>query len=514
MVYMKLERLERSNLDRIAGKGIVCYERSESYLEELCAVFPLQDRIRGIIDDNKRSQGELLFCGRRLPVMDSSCLSRMDWQENIILITSDYYREAYEALCKNSGVTENTDTIYFFPNRETEYELDYREKYKHTELENIIVFRSGPHASAYVKGMDFADNARALFEYMLAEGYNEKYRLVWLVKEPLEFDKWRKLENVEFLSFDWSVSENREERDRYYRVICLARYIFFTDAYGFARNCRPDQTRVQLWHGCGFKTRVNFVRCENRYEFTTVISEVYSKIHQEIYGLRADQVLVTGYAKQDWLFCPVKDWREKLGVVKTLKYIFWLPTFRSAKAGLDNLNEYDLEGQTGLPIVSTYEELAQLDRLLQSLDIVLVLKLHPFQNKERIGKIDMGNIVTLDNERLADLDIQINQLLGHADALISDYSSVAVDYMLLDRPIGFTLDDVEEYAESRGFVFPDIKEWLPGKELFSFGDFCSFVREIGEGLDSTKEKRQNLKGKMHRYGDGSNCKRIVETFKL
>lgn len=511
---MKLERLERSHLDRIAGKGIVCYERSESYLGELCAAFPLQDRIRGIIDDNKRSQGELPFCGRRLPVMDSSCLSRMDWQENIILITSDYYREAYEALCKNSDVTENTDTIYFFPNRETEYELDYREKYKNAELENIIVFRSGPHASAYVKGMDFADNARALFEYMLAEGYNEKYRLVWLVKEPLEFDKWRKPENVEFLSFEWSVSENREERDRYYRVICLARYIFFTDAYGFARNCRSDQVRVQLWHGCGFKTRVNFVRCEKRYEYTTVISEVYSKIHQEIYGLRADQVLVTGYAKQDWLFCPDKGWQEKLGVAKARKYIFWLPTFRSAKAGLDNLNEYDLEGQTGLPIVGTYGELSQLNTLLGDLGIVLVLKLHPFQDRERIGRIDMGNIIALDNEQLADLDIQINQLLGHADAMISDYSSAAVDYLVLDRPIGFTLDDVEEYAGSRGFVFPDIKEWLPGKELFSFEDFCAFVKEIGADADSTREKRQELKKKMHQYGDGNNCKRIAEALRL
>ena len=31
----------------------------------------------------------------------------------------------------------------------------------------MILFRSGPHASAYIKGMDFSDNARALFEYMI-----------------------------------------------------------------------------------------------------------------------------------------------------------------------------------------------------------------------------------------------------------------------------------------------------------------------------------------------------------
>ncbi len=507
---MKLERLVKENMESIAGKGIVCYKKSISYLEELCAQFPLRDKLWGIIDDNKRNQGELLFGGRRLPVIDLSGLSQIDWKENILLITDGYYREHYEALCQNNCVAENVEIIYYFANRDTECELEYREHYQDHALENMIIFRSGPAASVYVKGLDFGDNARALFEYMLAQGYNERYKLIWLVKNPQEFDKWKNYKNVEFLSFDWAVSENREERDRYYRALCLAKYIFFTDACGFARNCRSDQTRVQLWHGCGFKTRANYVRSEKRYEYMTVVSEVYSKIHQDVFGLRADQVLVTGCAKEDWLFCPAKDWQEKLGVAKARKYIFWLPTFRTAKAGLENLNEYDLEGQTGLPIVRTYEELSQLDGLLRSLDIVLVLKLHPVQDRDKIGRVDMGNIVALDNEQLADLDIQINQLLGHADAMISDYSSAAVDYLLLDRPVGFTLDDVEEYAESRGFVFPNIKEWLPGKELFSFEDFCSFVREIGAGVDSTGEKRQELRKKMHRYGDGCNCKRIVE----
>ncbi len=511
---MKLERLSQENVERIAGRGIICYERSEAYLRELCAAYGLQDRIVAVIDDNERSRGELSFFDRRLSVTASSGLAGMDLKNNVILITSDYFREAYEALCQNESVTEKVDTIYYYANRETEYELAYREHYQVRALENMIVFRSGPHASAYVKGMDFGDNARALFEYMLAEGYNKRYRLVWLVKHPEEFDQWRKVENVEFLSFDWSVSENAEERRRYYRALCLSNYLFFTDAYGFARNCRPDQIRVQLWHGCGFKTRVNFVRCEKRYEYTTVISEIYARIHQDIYGLRPDQVLVTGYAKQDWLFCPYRDWQKILGVAEAKKYIFWLPTFRSARAGLDNLNEYDLKGQTGLPIVGTYEELSQLNTLLRDLDIMLVLKLHPFQDRERIGRVQSDRIAVLDNGRLADLGIQINQLLGHGDALISDYSSAAVDYMLLDRPIGFTLDDVEEYARSRGFVFPHIQEWLPGKELFSFPDFCTFVREIAEGIDSTGEKRQRLKGEMHRYGDGNSCKRIAEALKL
>ena len=50
------------------------------------------------------------------------------------------------------------------------------------------------------------------------------------------------------------------------------------------------------------------------------------------------------------------------------------------------------------------------------------------------------------------MDIPVNRILGKADALISDYSSAAIDYLILDRPIGFLLKDVEEYGNSRGFI--------------------------------------------------------------
>ena len=135
-------------------------------------------------------------------------------------------------------------------------------------------------------------------------------------------------------------------------------------------------------------------------------------------------------------------------------------------------------------------------------------------SKEKIGRIELNHIVMLDNEQLVEADIPVNRLLGDADALISDYSSAAVDYMLLDRPMAFTLDDVEEYEQSRGFVFENIKEQLPGKEVYSFEDLCGFVREIGEGVDSVSVKRRQLINVMHKYQDDHNCRRIAEILKI
>lgn len=512
MDKMRLKRLEHENAAELKGRKVYCYEKSVDYLLELKEEFPeVLENVAGVFDNNRRRQGGVEFEGRTIPVEDGSRLGLVDWSKAVLLITSDYYQEAYEAIWSHLEGRELPDAVYYYANRETTIEEVYRERYKDWGLENIIVFRSGPHAASYVKGMDFGDNARALFEYMVAQHFNETYELVWLVKNPWDFRHIEeKYHGVSFLSFDWSVSDVLEERERYYRALCLAKYLFMTDAYGFARNAREDQVRVQLWHGCGFKTRVNFARCEKRYEYTTVVSRLYSKIHQDIYGLRKDQVLVTGYAKEDWLFHPAREAWENLSVPGAARYVFWLPTFRAAKTGLSQLNEYQWEGQTGLPIVDTFEKLKELEGILGETDTTLVVKLHPFQDRSRIGEVGMKHIVLLDHETLVEKDIQINQLLGLADGLISDYSSAAVDYLLLDRPIGFTLEDMEEYGESRGFVFDNIREWLPGAQLFSFQDLCGFVRDVGQGLDPEREKRQKLRTVMHDYGDDQSCRRIVE----
>lgn len=511
---LKLEKLTDNNIVELENKAICCVEKSISYLEEFCQKYDVFGQIACVVDTNRRNLGQFDFRGKEFDVVYISYLLNIDVKETAIVITSDYYTETFENLSAVLAQYTADDTsdkkIYYFANRETEYEEYYRNLYKDCTLKDMIIFRSGPHASAYVEGMDFGDNARALFEYMLSNGYNDKYELVWFVKDPQNFKKYQEMKNVFFVSFDWSVSPRREEREAYYEALCLAKYIFFTDAYGFARNCRHDQVRVQLWHGCGYKNRVNFSRCERRYEYTTVISEMYAELYANAFGLRRNQMLVTGYAKQDWVFHPVKNMNEIIGVPYFRKYIFWMPTFRMAKQGLKNLNEYIFNNQTGFPIVGTYEKLTVLNEILKKGETGLIIKLHPFQDTANISLIELTNIIMIDNEMLVEKDIQINQLLGYADALISDYSSAAVDYMLLDRPIAFTLDDIEEYENSRGFFFENIHDWLPGKELYSFRDFCKYVEEIINGVDSTKSKRRELFTKMHRYNDDKSSRRILD----
>lgn len=530
VITMKLVCLDYKNVINLENKQIICFEKSESYLQEIYNKYPkLFKKIICIIDLNPRYQTRINVLGTDFEVYGEDILAELLSNNNdqfVVVITSDYYKEVFDKVSFIFSEKKMTsDCIYYFPNHETEIELSYREKYSQSELQNIIVFRSGPHASSYVPGLDFADNARALFEYLLRIKLNKKYELAWVVNDSKEFiypdgkyyKYYRDYENLTFVEFADSVTECIDRRDEYYRVLCLAKWIFMTDAYGFCRNAREDQVRVQLWHGCGFKTRTNFVSCEKRYEYNIVISEVYKKIHAEIYGLRDEQVIITGYPKSDWLFHPVSsNITATLGLApKTAeKVIFWLPTFRKAKENLSELNEKSLQTQTGLPLVDSLAELQELDRLLIDNNMKIIIKLHPFQDKEcmaqQIAYSGLSRIVLLDNNQLVDADVQIGQLLYYADALISDYSSVAVEYLLLDRPVAFTLDDVSEYEKSRGFVFENIREWLPGKLLYSFDDFKAFLVETAKGIEQECDKRRRITDQIHLYRDDKSSERVIK----
>lgn len=508
---MKLQKLKKESLEAVVGKRICCVERSQSYLEEFITKYDVLEYIEVILDNNVDKQGEMCLQGLNIPVCAIDYLEGVDSKEYVVVITGDYYREHFDYLNSNGELERKFETIYYFANQETEYEEEFRNLYKESTLKNIIIFRSGPHINSYIRGMDFTDNARALFEYMLENGYNKKYKLVWMVKEPREFEKYLCHENVCFLPLEWSVSPDWNERKQYYEVLCLAKFIFFTDAYGIARNARSDQVRVQLWHGCGFKTRLNFQSCEKRYEFMAVSSDLYAMIHSKIFGLRRDQLLVTGYPKQDWLMKKEhRDYREILGLTHAQKYIFWLPTYRQANDVLNQKNGYTLDSELGLPIVNTIEEMRMLNTILQKVKVVLVIKLHPYQKKEMIRDLCFSNIVFVDNEQLYRNDIQINQLLSMADALISDYSSVAVDFLLLNRPMAFMLQDLSFYEERRGFIFDNVCEYLPGKEIYSVEDVCLFIEEISHGIDTSKSKREKLKWILNNYYDGNCSKRIID----
>jgi CDP-glycerol glycerophosphotransferase (TagB/SpsB family) len=57
-------------------------------------------------------------------------------------------------------------------------------------------------------------------------------------------------------------------------------------------------------------------------------------------------------------------------------------------------------------------------------------------------------------------DADLNAYLGLCDVLITDYSSAALDFLLMRRPVLYFMPDVEHYAATRGFTVDPMS--LPG----------------------------------------------------
>ncbi len=108
------------------------------------------------------------------------------------------------------------------------------------------------------------------------------------------------------------------------------------------------------------------------------------------------------------------------------------------------------------------------------------------------------------------LECTLYELLAQTDALITDYSSVYFDYLLTDRPIALTIADREEYFTHFTLAFADYKEAVKGFYIETFSQLSSFLKEMADGVDSTRGERMQAKEKYHTKNAGNSAKAIVD----
>ena len=158
---MQLRRLV--SVKELEHPDVICFGGTERYIRQFEEVSNGLCQIRAVVSINTNHPKTVLIHGNSVPCV--SMPEAKQYETNCsLIIMDDYYLEYYSALCSN-GI-DSVETVWWLADNETAIELLYREKYKNSDLENIIVFRSGPHAAEYVKGMDFSDNARALLNIL------------------------------------------------------------------------------------------------------------------------------------------------------------------------------------------------------------------------------------------------------------------------------------------------------------------------------------------------------------
>ena len=248
-----------------------------------------------------------------------------------------------------------------------------------------------------------------------------------------------------------------------------AEAVLFT--HGLYGSPRPVERKpvVNLWHGDGPKD----VRPDNGVgaliasTFMVGSTRLFSTHQAAAFDVPEDRVLVTGNPRTDQLWRPIEaSALGELGI--TGDFVVWMPTFRRTRAvgAMREQSETVREGRDGL------EELAALREGLGARGIQLVVKPHPMDAEQH----HYDGAVTITDADLLRAEVSLYAVIARSRGLVTDYSSVWVDYLLLDRPLAFFVPDRDSYT--RKLVPPDVLDWAPGELVGPERPFCEFLADL------------------------------------
>jgi CDP-glycerol glycerophosphotransferase (TagB/SpsB family) len=274
-------------------------------------------------------------------------------------------------------------------------------------------------------------------------------------------------------------------------VYLTARFVFFTHGLFGEPSVRRGKTVVNLWHGAGIKDGDGLFPFRTMRgapsTYVAAATELWGARTAQLCGLTGSSVLASGYPRNDDLFRPAtRAQLAQLGIAHERPFVVWMPTYRRAVfvvggVAAEILNTTD----TGTDLALA-DFMAPVAEALLAMGVQVVVKPHPMDISAR----SLKGAIVVENKMLEDAGLSLYSLLGASAGLVSDTSSVWVDYLLLDRPIGFLIPDAAALRDARGIYPDDAFDWLPGVSLHTSADTHNFVNEVALGTPSTASLRQ------------------------
>lgn len=256
--------------------------------------------------------------------------------------------------------------------------------------------------------------------------------------------------------------------------LCLtAELTFFT--HGLYTAVRPPCNRlvVNLWHGDGPKS----TRDTHLVRSSVVVSgaQLWGDYKATLFKLPTSSLAVVGNPRIDQFAEPLDaEALGALGLDPDRGRVLWMPTYRQAsgpksRSWSDGCNLSDRDG--------VGELLRETARAAERSGLQLLIKPHPL-DVDRYADLD---VLVVRDEDLNAARVSLYQLLGGCDGLISDVSSVWVDFLVLDRPIAFYIPDLEELKNGRGLNVEDLEALLPGPRLVDTVEASAFLTAVASG---------------------------------
>lgn len=289
-----------------------------------------------------------------------------------------------------------------------------------------------------------------------------------------------------------------------FKDLATSKYVFLNDNFfpvAFM-NFKDETVVTQLWHAPGaFKKFGGSVADDDAREMLSKISDNTDYLitsskniedyYSEAFQISPEKIKPLGLPRADYYFenHDVNDLKSKFcsryGMDSDKKIILYAPTFREEEK-YNNVFDF-----------------LNLDEFNDSLgdEYILALRLHP-----KIKDFYSGDIST-QGKYVDCSDYKSEQeLLLMSDILITDYSSIMIEFAMLKKPIIFFAYDLDSYlSNERGFYF-DFESTVPGPVVRDYKQLISVL----ESKDFDESKMSEFSKTQFDAIDGQSSKRVVD----
>ncbi|WP_444925271.1 CDP-glycerol glycerophosphotransferase family protein [Microbulbifer sp. TRSA002] len=351
---------------------------------------------------------------------------------------------------------------------------------------NLILFESH-------WGKNISCHPYAIYQALANQQMLSDFQIIWVINSSERVPK------------DIAVSNNVKfvVRDTipYSKALLKAEYLFNNLTFPPYFIRKSDQFYINTWHGIPIKTLgldtrdklISFANGQRNFIQATHIplAGAYArKTTVTSYGagnLNSDKVIEIGSPRIDLTLSTSRESvLSQLGINSSKKVVLFAPTWR---------------GSIGNASADFSFATKALNHLLEHLsdEYHLIVSLHGLVKERLNGALEGVYNFVPDN-------MDINVVLAGTDILISDYSSIILDFLVLDRPIVLYVPDRSHYESERG-LYVNLEE-IPAAVTSNLFELSNAI------LSSTKPSSyRNYSKALEKFvpnEDGKASERVVD----
>lgn len=346
---------------------------------------------------------------------------------------------------------------------------------------NLWVFTS-------FRGIKYIDNTKYFYEYVTLN--HPEIEAVWLTNND-EVYKYLRSKGMKVC-----LAGTKEYKKTLSRAQIAVTDHFVMSDYAPSMGFNDKTKVVQLWHGVGFKSMGDANGVRN----TTQRGVRYSR---DIIPGENDSFIVKFFKKIKYFFvAPFRERFEKYFLfvcpgqerLDMIADVWKVPHENCFMAGHPrDLPMYSAERQTSpvkIMYAPTYrfnyqrekamvqeflDSAADVQSLMEKINGEFYLRMHPHTWRNYSNKIK--EYLKKYDRIFFDQSVDVYETIGEFSVMISDYSSIALDFALLDRPVIFLGSDYDWFVENEAGFNLDFPNVIPGPMTGSWKETLKCVEE-------------------------------------